>query len=85
MSDEFDPVYLVAKQLHEDFRAACKSMGITGPNAHDHGFNDCGARKSIYFVKRARLLCKRSHCTKPETLGEAEQTLQAKVFWNTRA
>jgi hypothetical protein len=86
------PLELVAKQLHENFRAACKAMGVKGAIAHDHGYCDCGSKKKQYFLKRARILMMRAGTLKPETLGEAEQALQANVFlrraivgWNTRA
>lgn len=72
---------IVAKQLHENFRAACKAMGVPkGPHAHDHGYNDCGNRKQEYFRKRARVLINRSMNKLPGCLGEAESNLQALVF-----
>lgn len=89
---ELTPLELVAKQLHENFRAACKAMGVKGKIAHDHGYCDCGGKKKQYFLNRARILMMRAGTTEPKTLGEAEQALQANVFlrraivgWNTRA
>jgi hypothetical protein len=76
---------LLAKQLHEDFRAACKAMKVPkGPHAHDHGFGDCGNRKAAYFRKRALLLLERSQNANPETLGQAEQNFQALVVLRRR-
>lgn len=74
-------VELLAKQLHENFRAACKAMEVPeGPYAHDHGWRDCGTRRKQYFMKRARLLLKRATNDNPQTLGEAEQNFQALIF-----
>ena len=89
----FDAIELFAKQLHENYRAACKAMGVTGPEAHDHGYNDCGGLKQKYFIKRAKLLIASSKITNPQTLGEAEAAMQALCFvrrsavkgWNPRA
>lgn len=72
-------IKLLAKQLHENYRAACKAMGVKGPEGHDHGYNDCGGRKQEYFIKRAYLMVKRAG-QESVTLGDAEQTLQASVF-----
>lgn len=78
---EEEIVELLAKQIHENFRAACKALEVPrGPHAHDHGFCDCGNLKKEYFRKRARLMLVRARCINPETLGEAEQNLQALVF-----
>lgn len=90
---QYNPLEMIAKQLHENYRAACKAMGVTGPQAHDHGYVDCGTKKKQYFIKRAKILCMRMGTTNPTTLGEAEQALQALCFirratvmgWNSRA
>lgn len=72
---------LLAKQLHENFRAACKSMKVPkGPHAHDHGWCDCGNLKKQYFRKRARLIMDRAGNPCPTTLGEAETNFQSLVF-----
>lgn len=81
MPEKIDVVELLAKQLHENFRAACKAMGIKhAPETHDHGYGDCGNKKKEYFRKRARLMLKRSMCFNPLNLGEAEQGFQARIF-----
>ena len=89
----YDPIELFAKQLHENYRATAKAMGITGPEGHDHGWVDCGTNRKKYFIKRAKLLIARSQIIDPKTLGEAESALQALCFvrrasvmgWNLRA
>lgn len=71
---------VLARELHRQYRAAAKAMGVKGAEAHDHGVRDCGAQKFHYFEKRAALMIKRAGCRTPETLGEAESSLQAMVF-----
>ncbi len=71
---------LLARELHRQYRAAAKAMGSKGPQAHDHGVRDCGQQKFKYFVKRARLLIVRASCRTPETLGQAEEALQAMIL-----
>jgi hypothetical protein len=74
-------IEMIAKQLHENYRATCKAMGVPhSPPSHDHGYGDCGNRKKEYFRKRAYLLLKRAKNLTPETLGEAESNMQALVF-----
>ena len=81
MNTEYNTQEAVAKQLHENFRAACKAMGVPkGAYTHDHGWCDCGNRKRAYFRNRARILIERSKLKSPETLGQAEQALQALVY-----
>lgn len=71
----------LAKQLHENFRSACKAMGVPkGSHCHDHGFAECGEHKKKYFRKRAQLLLQRAENENPQTLGEAEQNAQALIF-----
>lgn len=72
---------LLAKSLHENFRAACKAMNVPpGPYAHDHGYCDCGNKKKEYFRKRARLMLQRANNEGPTTLGQAEESFQARIF-----
>lgn len=70
----------LARELHRQYRAAAKAMGIKGPEAHDHGVRDCGAKKFKYFRKRAALLLKRSASLNPKTLGQAEENLNAMIL-----
>jgi hypothetical protein len=80
-----DLVEMLAAELHRQYRATEKAMHRDGtksshPNCfmHDHGFASCSKQK--YFRKRARLIMRRASCTDPQTLGEAEETLQAAVL-----
>lgn len=73
-------IELLAKQLHENHRAICKSLKISGPEAHDHGYCDCGNLKKNIFRKRAKVIYNRSLQYNPTTLGEAEANFQAMVF-----
>ena len=63
--------YQLAAQLHREHRAAEKAMNrvkliwragkqVSNPNLllHDHGWSSCGQKQ--YFIKRARLILKRS-------------------------
>lgn len=78
--DSLEIIELLAKQLHENHRAICKSLKIKGPEAHDHGFIDCGNIKKEVFRKRARVIWNRSLQHHAETLSEAESNFQAVVF-----
>jgi hypothetical protein len=84
-------VELLAAELHRQYRAAEKAMNraktiyragkrIPNPNLllHDHGWLSCGKRR--YFQRRAELVMRRAACAAPQTLGEAEQALQAAVL-----
>lgn len=78
-----DPVGVadqLARELHRQYRAAAKAMGVKGAEAHDHGVRDCGQKKFNYFRKRAKILIKRANCTTPETWGQAEENLNALVL-----
>src|SRR4051812_16012264 len=72
---------LLARELHRQYRAAAKSNGIKGIQAHDHGPRDCGALKFKYFQKRAKLMLKRAN-TKPlsATLGEMLDSRNAEIL-----
>jgi hypothetical protein len=70
----------LARELHRQYRAAAKAMGVNGPAAHDHGPRDCGGKSFKYFWKRARLILKRASCNSPETLGQAEENLSSMVL-----
>jgi hypothetical protein len=75
-----DVTELLARELHRQYRAAAKAMGVKGPEAHDHGPRDCGGMKWTYFRKRARLLIERAKCADPATLGQAEQAKDAMIL-----
>lgn len=70
----------LARELHRQYRAAAKAMGVKGPKGHDHGVRDCGAKKFKYFQKRAALLVKRATCITPDTWGQAEENLNALIL-----
>jgi hypothetical protein len=71
---------LLAQELHRQYRATAKAMGVKGPEAHDHGVRDCGTIKFNYFIKRANLIIKRASCNNPKTLGQAEENLNALIL-----
>ncbi len=73
----------LAIELHRQYRAAEKALngprsGEELPLAHDHGWEHCN--KKAYFTKRAELIIKRAAVRNPDTLGEAEQALDATVL-----
>lgn len=76
---------LLAKELHREYRAAEKALTAPEPQPghvlklrHDHGWDGC--HRQSYFIKRAELVIKRAACRAPETLGEAEQALDATIL-----
>lgn len=71
---------LLTWELHRQYRATAKHMGLKGAVAHDHGPIDCGNIKMSYFRKRANEIIKRSTMKNPETLGEAEIRLNAMIL-----
>lgn len=89
-SEQERAAYLLAVELHREYRAAEKAMN--GPNKtdtvpslkdgvtlrHDHGWDGC--HKQAYFVRRAALVIKRASVRNPATLGEAEQALDATIL-----
>lgn len=72
---------ILARELHRNYRAAAKAMGVIGSQAHDHGVRDCGARQFHYFEKRAALILKRSTMPHPENVGQAEERLSAMILF----
>lgn len=48
----FNPESL-AEFLHQNYRAAAKSIGVPGPRHHDHGWCDCYGTGRRYFQRRA--------------------------------
>lgn len=71
---------LLTWELHRQYRAAAKHMGLKGAVAHDHGPIDCGNIKMSYFRKRAQEIIKRSTMPHPETLGQTEARLNAMIL-----
>lgn len=71
---------LLTWELHRQYRATAKHMGLRGAIAHDHGPIDCGNIKMSYFRKRAKEIIRRSTMSHPENLGEAEQRLNAMIL-----
>ena len=51
----FNPESL-AEFLHQNYRAAAKSIKVPGPKHHDHGWCDCYGRSKKYFQRRAMWL-----------------------------
>lgn len=72
-------VIQIAWELHRQYRATAKHMGLKGAIAHDHGPIDCGSHKMSYFIKRATLMVKRVKGM-PTTWGEAEARLSAYIL-----
>lgn len=70
-----DVVENLAMELHRQYRAADKALGDA---RHDHGWRSCADKK--YFRNRARLVIARATCTDPQTLGQAEENLNALVL-----
>lgn len=80
----------LAIELHRQYRAAEKALNGKTPDdkypalkdgvtlRHDHGWEGC--HRQVYFIRRALLIIKRAECKDPETLGEAEQALDATVL-----
>lgn len=74
----------LAKQLHENFRSACKAMRVPkGPHTHDHAFSECGNDKKKYFRKRAKLLLLRTEDEYPPNLMTAAEKFQALIVKET--
>jgi len=78
-------VEVLAYQLHREHRAAEKAMkratcgrGSLNLLLHDHGWSNCSQQK--YFVRRAKLILKRSINRNATCLMEAEEALQAQVL-----
>ena len=72
---------LLARELHRQYRAAAKAMGVRGPQAHDHGVRDCGQVKFKYFYKRAALMLTRAKGHKQfNTLGDALDACNAVIL-----
>ena len=90
MSASSAVVNRLAAELHRNYRAAEKALN--GPDKtdrdpslkdgvtlrHDHGWESCHKQK--YFQRRAQTLIMRATCSDPQTLGEAEQALDALIL-----